>query len=124
MQATTHEGPRAELFLMPRASSRYGLPEGYEEAVALFDEATGDYQKKKAEKAAPKFLKVAELLKAPQPRTTYSDAFAKMRAASYRDAAIAFNEAKQKAAGKKALTAAAAKDPENAALLKELSSRL
>ena len=120
MQPTLIQPPRPELYVMPRAASRYELPEGYEDAVALFNEASRDYQAKKPEKAAPKFIKVAELLKAPKSKTTYSTQFAKMRAASYRDAAITFGEAGKKSDGKKALQGAIASDPENAELLREL----
>lgn len=124
VQTTHYEAPRPELYMMPLAASRYGLPDGYSEACALFDEATQDYEAKKPEKAAPKFVKVAQLLEAPKPRTTYSDQFAKMRAASYKDAAIAFEQAGKKADGRKAFTAATAADPDNAELLEQLTAKL
>lgn len=124
MEPTLFEGPRPELYAMPLAASRYGLPDGYEKACALFDEASRDYEAKKPEKAAPKFIKVAELLKAPARATTYSEQFAKMRTSAYRDAAIAFEQAGKKAEGRRALGAAVANDPENAPLLKTLAARL
>jgi hypothetical protein len=124
VQTTQYEGPRPELYVMPLAASRYGLPDGYAEACALFDEATHDYEAKKPEKAAPKFIKVAQLLKAPKERTTYSSQFTKMRSITYRDAAIAFEQAGKQAEGRKALKAAVTADPDNAALLEGLLKKL
>lgn len=111
------------LYTLPLATSRHGLPDAYEKARVLFDEATKDYEDGKPGKAAPKFMTVAELVKAPKPETTYSAAFTKMRAVAYKDAALAFEQAGERAAGKKALTAALKADPDNAETIKKLLSQ-
>lgn len=125
MQPTMMQGPAPELYNLPMASSRYGLPDEYDKAHVLFAEARADYEKGKAAKAAPKFMQVAELVKAPKKETTYSAAFAKMRAAAYKDAALSFEQAGERVEGKKALNAALKQDPENketlTALLSEFS---
>ncbi len=116
------KGPAPELYALPSAASRYGLPAEYEKAVETFAAAEADYAAGKHEKAAAKFMTVAELIKAPSPRTTYSDQFAKMRGIAYKDAAIAFEQAGKRAEGHKALTAALKADPENKDVLKKLLS--
>ena len=116
------KGPAPELYVMPVASSRFGLPDDYEKAREMFDAAKKDYEGGKPEKAALKFMTIAELVKAPKPETTYSKAFAKMRGIAYKDAAIAFEQAGQRAEGRKTLTAALKADPENAEILKKLLS--
>lgn len=113
-----------ELFLMPMATSRFGLPEEYELANKTFAEAQSLYESGKPEKAAPLFLKVAELVKAPKKETTYSDAFTKMRGIAYKDAVLAFKLAGDKAGAKQAMTAAQKADPANAEVLKKLLAGL
>lgn len=112
------------LFALPFASSRFGLPEAYNQAHDLFAEAERDFAKGQPGKAAPKFLQVAQLVAAPKQATTYSPQFAQMRAACYRDAALAFQQADDAEAGKKALTSAMKSDAENADLLKKLIAEL
>lgn len=116
------KGPAPELFSLPVAASRYGLPKEYEKATETFAAAEADYAAGKHAQAATKFMTVAELVKAPTPRTTYSEAFAKMRGVAYQDAAIAFEQAGKRAEGAKALTAALKADPENKDVLKKLLS--
>ncbi len=116
----TGTGTAPVLYELPLASSRFGLPDEYGKALALFDEAKREYESGKAAKAAKKFIDVADLLKAPKQETTYSGSFAKMRAIAYQDAAIAYGEAGEAAERKKALSAALKKDPENQATLKAL----
>ncbi|MBS1148362.1 MAG: hypothetical protein H6Q89_60 [Myxococcaceae bacterium] len=117
------KGPAPELYTLPLATSRFGLPESYEKAHELFAAAKKDYEDGKPEKAAPKFMTVAELVKAPSPPTNYSAAFAKMRATAYKDAAIAFEQAGDRPGCRKALTAALKADPENSDTLKALLSK-
>ena len=120
MQATPVIPPKPELYELPLASSRYGLPVEYERALAVFEEARRDYQHGKPDKAAPKFVEVAQLVKAPKAETTYSKSFAQMRAVAYKDASIAFKQAGEPEERKKALTAALKADPENKDTLQAL----
>ncbi len=116
------KGPGPELYMLPVVASRYALPDAYEKARAGFAAAQKDYEEGNPGKAGPKFMAVAQLVKAPSPKTTYSEQFAKMRGIAYQDAAIAFEQAGQRAEGRKALTAALQADPENAEVLKKLLS--
>ena len=113
-----------ELYLMPQTTSRFGMPQEYEQAKVTFADAQKQYEAGKPDKAALLFMKVAELVKAPKPETTYSDAFTKMRGIAYKDAALAFGLAGDNAGAKKALTAAQKADPANAALLEKLIAQL
>lgn len=115
--------PGPELYNLPMASSRFGLPPGYEKAHQTFEDARAEYEARRFARAAPLFMKVAELVAAPEPKTTYASQFAKMRAAAYEDAALAFGQAEQKAEAKKAFTTALAKDTENSALLQKLIAK-
>lgn len=124
MQPQTHSAPPPELFLMPQATSRFGMPQEYEQAKQTFEDAKKLYESGKPEKAAPLFLKVAELVKPPKQETNYTEAFAKMRGVAYRDASLAFWLAGDKAGAKKALTAVQKTDKENADLLKKLIGEL
>lgn len=113
-----------ELYQLPLARSRYGLPEGYDQAHELFSGGEDDYASGRHQEAAKKFMQVAALVKAPPQKTTYSDQFAKMRAAAYRDAALAFDLSGHGADGKRALESAAKADADNAALLQTLAKDL
>ncbi|MFT3842175.1 MAG: hypothetical protein QM723_34610 [Myxococcaceae bacterium] len=113
-----------ELYQLPLARSRYGLPASYDKAQELFAEAEEAYAAARHAEAAKKFIQVAALVKAPEPKTTYSESFAKMRSAAYRDAALAFDLAGQAAEGKRALETAAKADADNAALLHTLAKEL
>jgi len=112
------------LFELPLARSRFGLPPAYEKAQAAFESAQHDYEAGKHAQAAPKFMAVADLLKAPREATTYSAAFAKMRATAYHDAAIAYGLSGRAVDGKKVLERASDLDSDNAALLRALAKGL
>jgi tetratricopeptide (TPR) repeat protein len=120
MQIQPMKGPAPELYVMPLVTSRYKLPDEYGKAQATFDDAKKLYEAGKPDQAAPLFIKVAELVKAPKPETTYSESFAKMRAVAYEDAAIAYREAGDAKGLEAALNKALKNDPENAATLKKL----
>jgi hypothetical protein len=109
---------------LPLARSRYGLPDDYLKAHQLFADGEADYANGKHVDAAKKFMQVAQLVKAPAKKTTYSDQFAKMRVAAYKDAALAFDVGGKGAEGKKALEGAAKTDADNATLLKSLAKSL
>ena len=112
------------LYNLPLARSRYGLPDGYQQAHQLFADGEDDYAQGKHAEAAKKFMQVATLVKAPEQKTTYSGQFAKMRAAAYRDAALAFDLSGHSAEGKRALESAAKADADNASLLRTLAKGL
>jgi hypothetical protein len=112
------------LYLMPKVTSRFGMPAEYAEAQQTFEDAQKLYESGKPEKAAPLFLKVAELVKPPKKETNYTESFTKMRGIAYQDATLAFKLAGDKQAAKAALTAAQKNDPANAALLKKLIGEL
>src|SRR5262245_48586182 len=112
------------LFDLPFARSRWGLPEEYVLARATFAAAEMDYHSGKADQAAAGCLEVARLVKSPKVETTYSEQFAKMREAAYRDAALAFAQAHDQGGAKKALRAALKADPENKETLEKLLAKL
>ncbi|MFT3842173.1 MAG: hypothetical protein QM723_34600 [Myxococcaceae bacterium] len=124
MELTPMQPIAPPLFELPLARSRWGLPPAYEKAHAAFESAQHDYQAGKHAQAAPKFMAVADLLKAPKEETTYSAAFAKMRAAAYQDAAIAYGFSGRAMDGKKALERASDLDADNASLLRSLAKGL
>lgn len=118
------EAPAPNLYLMPVVTNRFGMPPEYGQAQKTFEDAQKLYESGKPEKAAPLFMKVAELVKPPKPETNYTESFAKMRSVAYKDARLAFKQAGDQAAGKAALTAAAKTDLANADLLKKLIGEL
>lgn len=125
MQPHAPVAPEApELYLMPQAASRFGMPQEYEQAKKTFEDAKKLYESGKPEKAAPLFLKVADLVKPPKEETGYTEAFAKMRGVAYRDASLAFRLAGDKDGAKKALGAIQKTDKANADLLKKLIEEL
>jgi hypothetical protein len=123
-ELVSYGSPPPGLFSLPRAASRYGLPDGYEKAHLVFESAEHDFKAGKHAQAAKKFISAAEQVKAPDAPTTYSSQFAKMRAAAYQNAAIAFGLAGLAAEGKKALAAAKKHDAENANELDALAASL
>ena len=123
---TAIEPTKAPLVLhnLPFARSRFGLPDNYEPARELFTAAEKDFQEGKFAKAGPKFISVAQMLKAPSKPTTYSEQYAVMRLAAYQNAELSFGQAGDKDGALKALNAALKDDPENKEGLKALISKL
>lgn len=111
--ATTGSSPELVLYALPHAQSRFGLPQRYEQARTEFDSAEADHAAGAADRAAPRFMKVAVLLAAPPEETTYSDQFSYMRDVAYKNAAICFELAGQPDAARKAFTLALQQDPQN-----------
>lgn len=109
-----------DLCALPYAASRDALPTRHDQARALFREAKTAYERGEVAQAAKQFLEVAALLTAPDEPTQFSESFARMRAAAYRNASMAFVFVRDEDGRKRAFTALAKKDPENAALLREL----
>lgn len=120
LTAEIGKGARPTLYNLPLAHSRYELPASYVTARELFASAYQDFADEAPELAAPKFMAVAALLKAPKPATTYSVAFADMRLASYRNAVLCFQEAGDAEGARKALAKALQQDAENAEAIKKL----
>ena len=107
-----------ELCALPYAAARDQLPTRHDQARALFRKAKEAYESGKVGPAAKQFLEVAELLTAPD--AAFAESFAKMRAAAYRNASMAFVFARDGETRKRAFQALIKSDPQNAALLKEL----
>ncbi len=108
-----------DLCALPYAASRDELPTRHDQARARFRVASEAYEAGKMAQAAKQFLEVAELLSAPA-EAALATSFARMRAAAYRNASMAFVFVRDEAGRKRAFTALMKKDRENAALLEEL----
>lgn len=109
-----------DLCALPYAASRDELPTRNDQARARFRVASEAYEAGKMAQAAKQFLEVAELLSGPAETTALATSFARMRAAAYRNASMAFVFVRDEAGRKRAFTALMKKDGENAALLEEL----
>ena len=117
-------GALPELYELPLAASRFGLPADYERAHEVFAEAQEAWDAGRFSDAATQFLAVSALVKEPSPRTTYASQFAQMRLAAYKDAALAFKQAGAREAGRTALAQAREADAENRAGLDALLASL
>jgi len=108
---------------LPVVVSRFVLPPDYTKARELFDLAVTNYEDGEPAVAAPRFIKVAMMVRT-NGDTTYAEGFRKMREVSYQNAATAYRAAKMKKEGAEALTKAAKEDKENSAMIEALAKTL
>jgi hypothetical protein len=107
------------LLVMVRPYGREAVPEAFDGGEALFDAASGDYEKGDYAQAARRFVAAAGALTI-DPDNTYAQDFRHNRGLAYRNAAWASLMANQPDLGRTLLRDAAERDTDCAADIEQI----
>jgi hypothetical protein len=117
------EAARPAVYLWSAPAGREPAPPPLEDAERAFAGALEAYERGDGAAAAEAFLAAAALVPA-EASGPYAASLGGMREMAYRNAALAWSTARTPRAGRRALAAAADRDPTYAALLHELAAGL